>query len=243
MRLMRDLVARVQRLPVGGAHAARRGGDAPAQALPRPQARSAAMAAMSHALRTHGATAALRAPAATGAAPRLRAVPRHRRHAGRARDGARCGARSTRRLASAAAAHRAPSLGGALALVTGRAITSADRLFPGPRAADGRTARLRAPRRAAAPSTCTRRVKATQAHAAQAPARTRRGIRELLLEDKGATLALHYRAAPQLASHVHQHAARARRCSGTTATSCSPARCCSRSSRRDATRARRSTTS
>ena len=36
MRLMRGLIARVQRLPLGGAHADRRGGHAPAQPpLPR----------------------------------------------------------------------------------------------------------------------------------------------------------------------------------------------------------------
>jgi trehalose 6-phosphate phosphatase len=94
-------------------------------------------------------------------------------------------------------------LGGALALITGRSITSADQLFPGmqlPLAGqhgcerrDGQgTLHLHAP----ATETLARLRKLFTEFA-----RTHEG---LMLEDKGATLALHYRAAPHLASHVHR---------------------------------------
>lgn len=94
-------------------------------------------------------------------------------------------------------------LGGAVALITGRAISDTDRLFPGltlpvagqhgieRRAADGSMHR----------------------HAASALElnRLRRELARfaahhdgLMLEDKGATLALHYRRAPGLASLVHK---------------------------------------
>lgn len=94
-------------------------------------------------------------------------------------------------------------LGGALALITGRAITSADKLFPG----------LTLPM--AGQHGCERRdaegaihlhatVKATQARLRKLLAGLARRHPDLLLEDKGAALALHYRSTPQLASHVHQ---------------------------------------
>jgi trehalose 6-phosphate phosphatase len=94
-------------------------------------------------------------------------------------------------------------LGGAVALITGRAMADADRLFRGMslpiagqhglerRAADGSLHRHR-------PSL-------------SGLARLRRDLTRfaarhdgLFLEDKGATLALHYRQAPRLASHVHR---------------------------------------
>jgi trehalose 6-phosphate phosphatase len=95
------------------------------------------------------------------------------------------------------------ALGGALALITGRAITDVDRLFPGLKMAvagqhgcerrDGLGAlHLHAP----APETLTTLRKLFTEFA-----RTHDG---LLLEDKGATLALHYRRAPQLAAHIHK---------------------------------------
>lgn len=94
-------------------------------------------------------------------------------------------------------------LDGALALVTGRAITSADRLFPG----------LALPM--AGQHGCERRDAAGGIHlhapARRTQARLRRLLQrlarrhpQLLLEDKGASLALHYRAAPHLAAHVHR---------------------------------------
>ena len=94
-------------------------------------------------------------------------------------------------------------LDGALALVTGRAITSADRLFPG----------LALP--LAGQHGCERRDAAGGIHlhapARKTQARLRRLLQrlakrhpQLLLEDKGAALALHYRSVPQLASHVHR---------------------------------------
>jgi trehalose 6-phosphate phosphatase len=92
--------------------------------------------------------------------------------------------------------------GGALALVSGRAIGDVDRLFPGGtlpvagqhglerRAAGGATTRVAVP--------------------ADALARARARLAELvarheglLLEDKGMSLALHYRAAPQHEALVH----------------------------------------
>jgi len=95
------------------------------------------------------------------------------------------------------------ALGGALALVTGRAITSADKLFPG----------LKLPM--AGQHGCERRDAAGTIHL-HAPnkdtqARLRKLLQglakrhpQLLLEDKGPALALHYRATPYLASHVHR---------------------------------------
>jgi trehalose 6-phosphate phosphatase len=95
------------------------------------------------------------------------------------------------------------TLGGALALITGRAITDVDRLFPG----------LRMP--VAGQHGCERRDALGTLHL-HAPAtetleRLRalftefaRGHDGLLLEDKGATLAVHFRKAPHLAAHVHK---------------------------------------
>ena len=97
----------------------------------------------------------------------------------------------------------ASALDGAVALITGRAIMDADRLFPTlslpiagqhgseRRAADGAVHRHR--------------------HPMPGFAQLRRELERFAarhegvwLEDKGATLALHYRQAPRLASHVHR---------------------------------------
>jgi len=94
-------------------------------------------------------------------------------------------------------------LGGALALVTGRAITSADELFPG----------LKLPM--AGQHGCERRDAAGSIHLHAPNKKTQARLRkllqglarrhpQLLLEDKGPALALHYRATPHLASHVHR---------------------------------------
>jgi len=97
----------------------------------------------------------------------------------------------------------ARALGGALALVTGRSIRDADRLFPGlglpiagqhgceRRSADG-TRHLHA----ADPRTLDRLRDLFAAFAARHPG--------ILVEHKGMSLALHYRAVPGLASRVHQ---------------------------------------
>ncbi len=97
----------------------------------------------------------------------------------------------------------AAGLGGAVALITGRAIADADRLFRGitlpiagqhgceRRAADG-TVHVHAP----APGG----IEQLRAAIGEL-ARQHEG---LLLEDKGSTLALHYRSAPQLAGHLHR---------------------------------------
>ena len=99
--------------------------------------------------------------------------------------------------------HLARELGGALALVTGRAMTSADVLFPGlklpmagqhgceRRDANG-AIHLHAPRK----ETYAKLCKLFRALAKRHP--------ELLIEDKGAAIALHYRAAPHLASQVQE---------------------------------------
>jgi trehalose 6-phosphate phosphatase len=97
----------------------------------------------------------------------------------------------------------AARLDGALALITGRAIADADRLFRG----------LRLP--IAGQHGCERRGADGTLHThAPAPAgleQLRASIRRLtemqdglLLEDKGSTLAIHYRLAPGLAGHVHR---------------------------------------
>jgi trehalose 6-phosphate phosphatase len=92
---------------------------------------------------------------------------------------------------------------GAVALVTGRSIADADRLFPGRRlpiagqhgherrSADGTVTRHRVSPRALDPARHTLR-----ALVARHP--------KLLLEDKGLSLALHYRGAPHLASVAHR---------------------------------------
>jgi trehalose 6-phosphate phosphatase len=93
-------------------------------------------------------------------------------------------------------------LSGALALITGRTLAGADRLFPG----------LALP--VAGLHGLVRRSADGSVHAQPAPPGMT-GLRGelasfaarhggLLLEDKGSTLALHYRQAPRLASHVYR---------------------------------------
>lgn len=94
-------------------------------------------------------------------------------------------------------------LGGAVALITGRTIGDVDRLFPRlvlpaagqhgseRRAADGTIRRHPASRRG-----LDRLRREIERFAARHEG--------LLLEDKGSTLALHYRLAPHLAPHVHR---------------------------------------
>jgi trehalose 6-phosphate phosphatase len=96
----------------------------------------------------------------------------------------------------------AQCLGGALALITGRSIADVDRLFPG----------VRLP--IAGQHGIERRDAAGTVH--RLPAQPgleplRRELQQLaaehdglLLEDKGETLALHYRQAPRLAPHLHR---------------------------------------
>ncbi len=93
-------------------------------------------------------------------------------------------------------------LSGALALITGRALADVDRLFPGAalpvaglhglvrRAADGTIHETLTP-----PEVSQLRDKLASIVARHDG---------LFLEDKGSTLALHYRQAPRLASHVHR---------------------------------------
>ena len=97
----------------------------------------------------------------------------------------------------------AEQLCGAVALITGRALADADRLFPG----------LRLP--VAGQHGLERRAADGSIHLHEASMRGLERLRRelarfatrhpgLLLEDKGATLALHYRRAPSLAGHVHR---------------------------------------
>ena len=97
----------------------------------------------------------------------------------------------------------AGELDGAVALVTGRAITSADRLLPGlrlPIAGQHGSER----RDAAGAIHLHAPVKATQARLRKLLQGLARRHPQLLLEDKGAAIALHYRSAPQLAAIVHR---------------------------------------
>lgn len=95
------------------------------------------------------------------------------------------------------------SLGGAMALITGRSISDVDRLFPG----------LRMP--VAGQHGCERRDAqgALHLHAPRTATLEKlralfmefaRGHEGLLVEDKGSTLAIHYRKAPQLAAAVRR---------------------------------------
>jgi trehalose 6-phosphate phosphatase len=97
----------------------------------------------------------------------------------------------------------ARKLGGAIALITGRGIADVDRLFPG----------LRLP--VAGQHGCERRSAdgTLHTHAPSSPGLMR--MRDaltgfaarhhgLIVEDKGHTLALHYRQAPRLAAQVHR---------------------------------------
>jgi trehalose 6-phosphate phosphatase len=95
------------------------------------------------------------------------------------------------------------SSGGAVALITGRSIADADRLFPKRRLA---IAGQHGHERRSAGGVVTRHHTSP---AALDPARhalvtIAERHPELLLEDKGLTLALHYRRAPQLASLAHR---------------------------------------
>jgi trehalose 6-phosphate phosphatase len=95
------------------------------------------------------------------------------------------------------------SLGGALALITGRSISDVDRLFPG----------LRMP--VAGQHGCERRDALGTLHLHAPRTATLEQLRALftefarkheglLVEDKGSTLAIHYRKAPQLAAKVQE---------------------------------------
>ena len=93
--------------------------------------------------------------------------------------------------------------GGALALITGRAISTIDELFPGLRLA------------VAGQHGLERRTVGGRSEHHALPAHLLDGARRrlaeaalrhprLLLEDKGSSLALHYRRAPTLASYAHR---------------------------------------
>ena len=94
-------------------------------------------------------------------------------------------------------------LGGALALITGRSIASVDRLFPdvrmpiaGQHGSERRDATGAIHLHVADPDTYDRLRTSLESFAARHPG--------LILEDKGRTLALHYREVPRLAAYVHR---------------------------------------
>ena len=106
-------------------------------------------------------------------------------------------------------------LGGALALITGRSISDVDRLFAG----------FRMP--VAGQHGCERRDTLGKLHLHAHATQTFQKLRTLftdfarthaglLLEDKGSTLALHYRKAPQLAAKVYKTMSESVAASGTT---------------------------
>lgn len=93
--------------------------------------------------------------------------------------------------------------GGALALITGRSLADVDRLFPGIRVAaagqhglERRTVSGRVVQHAPPPRRLDDARRRLAAAAARHPG--------LLLEDKGLSLALHYRRAPGLAGYAHR---------------------------------------
>lgn len=93
--------------------------------------------------------------------------------------------------------------GGAVALITGRPIADVDRLFPGIRlAAAGQHGieRRTASGRVSLHPVPSRRLDGARRRLTEAVARHP----GLLLEDKGLSLALHYRRAPRLGSYAHR---------------------------------------
>lgn len=115
-------------------------------------------------------------------------------------------------------------LGGALALITGRAIGDVDRLFPEMRMA------------IAGQHGCERRDAQGTLHLHASRTATLDRLRVLfttfayrhpglVLEDKGASLALHYRQAPRLAAHVHRTVRETVALSGTTGYRLQPGKC------------------
>ena len=92
--------------------------------------------------------------------------------------------------------------GGAIALVSGRAIDDVDRLFPGGTLPIAGQHGLE--RRDSAGATTRATIDVTELARARARLAELAARHEgLLLEDKGMSLALHYRAAPQHAALVH----------------------------------------
>ena len=95
------------------------------------------------------------------------------------------------------------STGGAVALISGRSITDIDRLFPGahlPAAGQHGMERRDAAGRLSRHAFPSQELDAARRRLADAVARHP----GLLLEDKGLSLALHYRRAPRLAGYVHR---------------------------------------
>ncbi len=95
------------------------------------------------------------------------------------------------------------SAGGAVALITGRSIADVDGLFPGtrlPAAGQHGTERRDASGRISRHPFPSRQLDGVRHRLAEAVARHP----QLLLEDKGLSLALHYRRAPRLGGFAHR---------------------------------------
>ncbi len=203
----------VQRLSLGGTHADRRRGHAPA----RPAARTSDGAEWCAAHRRGSGGwrpmtrlrsrtrpgGRFRDDPASGAAAGLGLLLRHRRHPRRHRRLA--GRRATRSATSGRSSsglHGAA--GGAVALISGRSIADIDRLFPGmrlPAAGQHGIERRDAAGRRVAPRVSRPAARWPGARRLAAAVARHPG---LLLEDKGLSLALHYRRAPRLAGFAHR---------------------------------------
>jgi trehalose 6-phosphate phosphatase len=115
-------------------------------------------------------------------------------------------------------------LGGAVALITGRGISDVDRLFAG----------IRMPIAGQHGSERRDALGTLHLHAKEGATLERlrslftefaRRHEGLMLEDKGATLALHYRRAPHLAAHVHRTMRETVESTGTKAYRLQPGKC------------------
>ena len=230
----------VQRVPLGRPDAARRRADAPAAAG------SLRRSAPSPAPIRASATAVPR-PARRGAPGQRRSrralglLPRHRRHPGRHRRLARTRDASTARARRSLAAPARATGRRAWRSISGRVDRRHRPALRRIRAAVGGPARARAARcRAAAysitPAGSTRSRAARARRLAQVVARHP----GLLLEDKGLSLALHYRQAPHLGGYAHRLVRALARRRSATRTACSRASAWWKSSPPGRTRAPRS---
>lgn len=116
------------------------------------------------------------------------------------------------------------ALGGALALVTGRGISDVDRLFPGlgmpvagQHGAERRDATGKVHLHAPSPATLARLRELFTAFANARPG--------LLLEDKGHSLAIHFRQAPELGALVRRTVEEGVAATGTTGYALQPGKC------------------
>ena len=203
---MRGADPGIQRVPLGGSHADRCGGMRRRSRL----LDARGVPAGTRLLRPRSAPAASMTPAAYADRRRCRfrtrlgVLPRYRRHARRLRRHRRRGSRARSGVRAICSSELYRRAGGAVALISGRSIADIDRLFPMrrlPAAGQHGMERRDAAGRDLASSRCRRSVSTRRG--AGWPRRPPRHP-GLLLEDKGLSLALHYRRAPQLAGFAHR---------------------------------------